>query len=119
MSACRLAVRVAGASVLWGGAWWTAPWICAAGAALIALTVVDVRAIGTHARRLVHRGLAHRGTSLYGLSDSLSHKVVIVLLVIALIDVVVLYFAGHDIRGYLTENSDLLYLPTLFVDITS
>ena len=40
-------------------------------------------------------------------------------LLAALGNVIVCYLAGHPFRAYVLENSDLLYLPTLFSDILS
>ena len=121
MTVGRLATRIAGALVVLGGAWFTSPSICVAGVIVLLLSLVTRATIETFSRALVHRGtsLSRCGTSLYGLSDSFVQLVAIALLAFALVDVLVLYFAGHDITAYLTENSDLLYLPTLFVDITS
>ncbi|MEQ1759484.1 MAG: hypothetical protein ABL986_14280 [Vicinamibacterales bacterium] len=39
------------------------------------------------------------------------------LLLACLTTIAVCYFAGHPLRAYLTENSDLLYLPALFSDV--
>jgi hypothetical protein len=36
---------------------------------------------------------------------------------VSLANIVVFYLAGHPFRGYLIENSDLLYLPTMFSDL--
>jgi hypothetical protein len=43
--------------------------------------------------------------------------VTFVLLLVGLLDVAVSYLAGHSFEAYLIENSDLLYLPTLFSDL--
>lgn len=47
------------------------------------------------------------------------HIVATALLLAGLTLIAVLYFAGHSFRVYLIENTDLLYLPTLFADIGS
>ena len=75
MTPSRLAMRAGGALVLWAGAWWTTPWICAAGAVLIALSIVTCATIESSSRVLVRRGTSIRsGTSLYGLSDKADHQ---------------------------------------------
>src|SRR5438045_8250140 len=76
MSAPRLAMRVIGAIVLWGGAWWTSTWICAAGAALLAFSLVTRAMIETFARGLIHRVTRlYVKTSHKGLSHDVAHNV--------------------------------------------
>jgi hypothetical protein len=56
------------------------------------------------------------------ISNALEHKkpiVAFVLLLASLVNIAVFYLAGHSFREYLLENSDLLYLPTLFSDLIS
>src|SRR5215831_14907248 len=89
MTAGRLATRVVGALVLWGGAWWTSPWICASGAVLLALSVVDVAPIDTSARRLVTSVADRRGAA-RGAVERRASIIASAFVALALIDIVVL-----------------------------
>ncbi len=101
-------VRIAGVFVFWGGAWYRSVMVCLAGLIVIAFTN---RLSWTSAWRQlasIPRALGHQ-----------KKLVASTLLFSSLVDIIVFYLGGHAFRGYLLENSDLLYLPTLFSDLMS
>ncbi len=120
VTSTMLLVRMAGVFVIWGGAWYRSVLVCLAGLVVIALTLVRVhrsteldraRLSWTSARRqlaLISRALKNQ-----------EHIIAFVLLILSLDNIIVFYLGGHSFRGYLVENSDLLYLPTLFSDLIS
>ena len=100
-------LRIAGVFAFWGGAWYRSVMVCLAGLVVIARP----RLSWTSARRqfaLISRALENQ-----------KRIIAFVLLCASLVNIIVFYLAGHSFRGYLIEDSDLLYLPTLFSDLIS
>ena len=114
----RVVVRIAWIVVLWGGAWSRSPIVCLAGLVVIALTWVRVNPSTASDRSQFSSTSARRRFA--AMSSAIENKkplIAFALLFLSLVNIVVFYFAGHSFRGYLVENSDLLYLPTLFSDL--
>src|SRR5258706_4977859 len=113
-------VRLAGVFVFWGGAWYRSAALCLAGLAVVALTWLRLNPSSEPDRALqvsasVRRQFARFSRAL----ERQQHLVALALLLLGMTDVVIFYLAGHPFRSYLIENSDLLYLPTLFSDLLS
>jgi hypothetical protein len=113
-------VRIAGVVMLWAGAWYRSMTVSLAGVAVIALTRVHVdlstapgrgRVVSTSARRLAGR--------MFRVLHHQKRLVAFGLLFLGIANIIVAYLAGHSFRGYILENADLLYLPTLFSDLMS
>jgi hypothetical protein len=120
VTSTMMLVRIAGVFVFWGGAWYRSVTVCLAGLVVIALTWVRVN-LSTESDRARLLSTSARG-QLALISRALEnqkHIIAFALLFSSLVNVIVFYLGGHSFRGYLVENSDILYLPTLFSDLIS
>ena len=113
-------VRIAGVFVFWGGAWYRSVMVCLAGLVVIALTWVRVNLSTESDRaRLSSTSARRQWASISRALENQKHLIAFVLLCASLVNIIVFYRGGHSFQGYLIENSDLLYLPTLFSDLIS
>jgi len=116
----RVLVRIAGVFVCWAGAWYRSLIVCLAGLVVIALTGVRVNSSPGWKRAPLALASARRQfASISRTLDNHQKAIALALLVSSLVNVIVSYLGGHSVRAYLIENSDLLYLPTLFSDLIS
>jgi len=112
--------RIAGVFLFWGGAWYRSVMVCLAGLVAIALTSVRVRLSTELDRAYLSWTSARRQFTLISRAlENQRHLIAFALLCVSLVNIIVFYLGGHSFRGYLVENSDLLYLPTLFSDLIS
>ena len=115
MTRWTVVARVIGVLIAWDGAWNRSAFWCVVGLLMVALVwargVLDDRSILRSSRpRHLHPVSI---TAPPWATDVISGGLVLA----TLANVVVSYLAGHSFRAYVIENSDLLYLPTLFSDV--
>ena len=120
LTSTMVLVRITGVFVFWGGAWYRSVMVCVAGLVAIALTWVRVDlSAESYRARLSWTSAERRFALISRILRSQKQIIAFALLFLSLVNIIVFYLGGHSFRGYLVENSDLLYLPTLFSDLIS